>query len=274
MENTKKMLLIEPCLLEKLKQKDNSCNESLSRLDKEMHKIMTSKMDDREKWSTYYQTLQRYLHFNEERKIPLKLPIITDYMNKGDMEDVDKDQLVKRPITIKKDNKVDMGVQTLNEIQPNKTDVQVQTDSLGLEESVCEEESTIYSTSYLLRLVPKTFKKKGEFLINAIVQNPDRIRWDNKGAVIIDNKIIPNSNIVDLLNNILRSLKRPKPLAWELFSKTLIDIGVPMYCIGNANIQEYLQNYYLDDLKVTSNQKKITSPKSHDKIDWERWTPY
>lgn len=273
MENTKKMLLIEPCLLEKLKQKDSSCNESLSRLDKEMHKIMTSKMEDRQKWSTYYQTLQRYLHFNEERKIPLKLPIISDHMDRDDNMEVDKDQLLKRPTTIKKkDNKVDMSVQTLNEIQPNKTDVQVQTDSLEVIESECEEESNIYSNSYLLRLVPKTFKKKGEFLINAIVQNPDRIRWDKKGAVIIDNKIIPNSNIVDLINNILRSLKRPKPLAWELFSKTLIDIGVPLYCIGNPNIQEYLQNYYLQDLKVTP--KKLSSPKSHNKIDWERWTPY
>lgn len=56
MENAKKMILIEPGLIEKLKQ-ENEVNSNLSRLDIEMQNIMNSKTEDRKKWMLYLQTL-------------------------------------------------------------------------------------------------------------------------------------------------------------------------------------------------------------------------
>lgn len=35
-----------------------------------------------------------------------------------------------------------------------------------------------------------------------------KINWDDKGTVVIDNVIIPESNIVDLVNDFLRPLKK------------------------------------------------------------------
>lgn len=72
MTSMKKMMLVESHVFEKLKEKECTPEDSLSRLDVEMHKIMRSKTEDREKWTLYLQTLQRYLHFYDEKKILLK----------------------------------------------------------------------------------------------------------------------------------------------------------------------------------------------------------
>lgn len=244
MENTKKMILVEPSVLEKLKQKEHSSDDTLSRLDKEMDKIIRSKMDDREKWSLYYQTLQRYFHFSDQNKLPLKLSIVS--------------------------NKFD-------ETKHDKIDNQTQTDPVQTEASSEQGVLHVYDHAYLLKLIPKTFKQKGKILIDCIQQNPDQIKWDDKGTVFLKNKIIPNSNIIDLINDILRQLKRPKPIAWEEFSKTLIDIGVPLSCIGNRETQAYLKNYAIEKLKETPtpvHSSESLRTKGKRRIDWERWTPY
>lgn len=242
MENTKKMILVDPSVIENLKKRETSSDDTLSRLDKEMDKIISSKLDDREKWSLYYQTLQRYFHFSDQNKLPLKLSIVSDVVDK---------------------------------IKHEKVDAQTQTEPVEREVSSEEDVLHVYDHAYLLRLIPKTFKQKGQFLLDCILKNPDKIKWDNKGTIIINNKIIPNSNIVDLINDILRKLKRPKPLAWEEFAKTLIDIGVPLSCIGNRETQEYLKNYTIEQLKETPTRTPVSSrAREKRRIDWERWTPY
>lgn len=251
MENTKKIILIEPSVVERLKQKENACEDTLSRLDKDMQKILKSKLEDREKWTLYLQTLQRYLHFNEAKKHPLKLPIITN-------EDSDDTRHII------------------------KDDAAVQTDLLVKEEPLKEDvfsNNSTYTHSHLMRLIPKTFKKKGEVLLNTILEHSDKVRWDDKGLVYLDNKPIPNSNIVDLFNDTLRKLKRPAPVGREEFSKALIDISVPLYCIGNPDLRDYMNRLYIQDFKETPKsalQKDLPLKlkKRARKISWERWTPY
>ncbi|CAH2084390.1 unnamed protein product [Euphydryas editha] len=259
MENTKKMLLIEPSLIERLKQEEKLPEESLSRLDREMSKIMKSKLDDREKWALYLQTLQRYLHICQEKKLPLKIPIINE-------EDMDKNQ----------ENIFKVKTSSIKEEIDKKEEPDlIVPDSKG-EHSKQYTLNTL-STEYLLRLIPKTYKRNAEILIQSILQNPEKIKWDDHGLVSIDNNLIPNSNIIDLVNDVLRQLKKPKPVAWQEFAQSLYSIGVPSHCIGNPETQEYLKKFCVENLKDTPNHTPRSNSKTRKiskKIDWERWTPY
>jgi hypothetical protein len=48
---------------------------NMKSLDKEMSTILSSKMNDSEKWKKYNQVLQRYLHYSGERRKPVELAV-------------------------------------------------------------------------------------------------------------------------------------------------------------------------------------------------------
>lgn len=79
MENAKKMILISPDVLERLHQENSTPTISetvMSSLDKDMHQILRSNISDHDKWSNYQQILQRYLHFAQDQRQPISLPIV------------------------------------------------------------------------------------------------------------------------------------------------------------------------------------------------------
>lgn len=260
MENFKKMLLIEPDLIDKLK-KDHTAESPLSRLDDEMQKILHKKIEDREKWILYLQTLQRYLHFIGEDRQPYHLPIVDNsneiINNINHHKNIDHD-----------DNLIVSKQTTSDEAVKDKIN------------------NTTYSASHLLRLIPKTYLKKGELLLDSILENKQKLYWKNDGTVVINEETIPGSNIVDLLNDVLRPLKKlDNPSGWEKFSSALKDIKVPMSCIGNPRRFEYINKLYIKDIKdntpikttLHSNTTPISNQGSNKikrKIDWEKWTPY
>lgn len=258
MENYKKMILIEPDFMNKLKKVDN--NETpLSRLDKEMQKILNEKMGDREKWILYLQTLQRYLHFVGEDRQTYHLPIIND----GKQTKMENDELNQDNITT------------------NILDKKSVTKSPMQEEDVHSKYSevlhkTIYSPEHLLKLVPRTYIKKGQLLLNTILENKDIINWNNDGTVIIKNEAIPGSNIVDLFSDVLRPLKKQNdPIGWEKFANILKDLRIPLSYIGNPKRYEFINTLHMKDYKENNitpiSNRKV---KSRGKIDWEKWTPY
>lgn len=278
MENVKKMILIEPELIDKLKQEHASDNV-LSRLDTEMHKILKRNVGDREKWSLYMQTLQRYLHFTEQDRKSFKLPIIaeeTDHSIKN-LFPSGTNKVLKSHKSHSKNNESTLVEQ-----------VTKQEDALpSVSGSLAH-----YTSDYISRLLPKTFKKKGELLMDTINKHRDKIYWNDDGTIVVNNELIPGSNIADLINDALRRLKRPRPRGWEKFVVALKDIKVPLYCIGNPKTLEYMNNLYLSEFRETTPSKEplqITpspasqnrrsrssseSRKLNKKIDWERWTPY
>ncbi|CAK1582677.1 unnamed protein product [Parnassius mnemosyne] len=213
MENAKKMILIEPGLIEKLKQ-ENKVNSNLSRLDIEMQNIMNSKTEDRKKWILYLQTLQRYLHFTEEDRQPLKLPIYSDTSN----EDSNESKIGFK----NKDRDLKTSVDIESLLEENR--------SIKSKEN---DENPLYTPAQILSLIPKTYHKKGQLLLNLVETSKSKMHWDNEGTVIIDSEKIPGSNIVDLINDSLRPLKRSDPVGWVRFAEALKDIKVPLTYIGN-----------------------------------------
>ncbi|KAH9629435.1 hypothetical protein HF086_013349 [Spodoptera exigua] len=155
----------------------------------------------------------------------------------------------------------------------------------GSIKSIESEVNPLYSPTQILSLIPKTYNKKGESLLNLIGISKSKIRWDNEGTVIIDNEKIPGSNIVDLINDSLRPLKKSDPVGWDRFAKALKDIKVPLTYIGNPKRCEFINQLQAKDLNKTSeievqefstpsSGEKRSTTKIRKKIDWEKWTPY
>lgn len=255
MEHAKKMLLIEPRLIEKLNQHKNDDNPT-SRLDTEMKDILDSDMDDRKKCILYLQILQRYLHFNEEQRQPLELPIISKNM----------------------ESESNIKGETVSEIPvPNLTF----TEKEKLKDSTPKNRISLYTPTQILKFIPKSYVKKGESLLDHISTNNDKIRWDpDNGSVFVDNQNISGSNIVDLINDLLRPLKRKDPIGWEAFAEALNDIKVPQTFLGNPTRIDFINNLKLNRLSDLSKDTDSLShlkkrvKKFHKNIDWERWTPY
>lgn len=257
MENAKKMVLVEPSLIEKLKQHTNVENPK-SRLDAEMQKILNSKMEDTKKCILYLQILQRYLHFIQEDRQPIELPIITENIN---------------------------NMEYKNDDTKNENLVLTETPSHEVKDKKILNNQTRYTSTEILSLIPKSYLKKGELLLNLISLSKNTIDWDNEGTVIINNEKIPGSNIVDLINDSLRSLKKSDPVGWEKFAEALNSIKVPLTYIGNPKRSEFIHQIQLKKLEgnYKSNKETLDTPNSRGdkhmtkikkKIDWEKWTPY
>lgn len=260
MDHCKKMILIEPEVMERLK-KEPMNDTTTSRLDAEMQNILKTKLDDREKWSLYLQVLQRYLHFIERK--PIHLPIVNQVVN-----DVINNDLKE----YKTDDTINMKL--VKESSPER-DVENKRDNLF--------QNTTYLSSHLLRSIPKTYRNKGEFIVEKLLKNPDKITWDKDGVVYIDKKEITGSNIKDLIHDTLRPLRRiDEPIGWETFIHCLKDLKVPHSYIGNPKRSIFMKNLYHTELKpIEVDLKKYnTTPKrkgeykSKTSIDWEKWTPY
>lgn len=256
MENAKKMLLIEPSLVEKLNQYNRSDNPS-SRLDTEMSDILNSKMDDRKKCILYLQILQRYLHFNEENRRPIEIPMVSQNVDFTETNIKDETQTHDDPVP----------AQTLKKEEKQEIEKTIQSNHL-------------YTKNQILSSIPKTYLRKGENILDLLSNSNDKINWNDSGTVIIDNEKIPGSNIIDLINDLLRPLKNNDPIGWESFAKVLKDIKIPLIYLGNPKRIDYIKNLTLNDISEVSTDEEFHTPtkkyvkKIRNKLDWEKWNPY
>jgi hypothetical protein len=267
------MLLVEPDFIEKLKQNDNTPLNSLSRLDGEMQKILRSKIEDREKWALYSQALQRFLHFTETDRKPFKLPIIVDGVS--DVHEDFEKSMVKKEET------------EYNATLPNPKPTEGDATSTPPNHNYPLQ----FTPSHIIKVIPKSYVKKGQSLLDNILQNKQKIWWKEGGEIVVNNQVIPESNIIDLISDTVRPLKRAKPIGWKQFASVLKDIGVPTSCIGNPSNLEYINGLQIVEDQETPIYKNTRSTSiqargqstpisnkslesSKKKIDWQRWSPY
>ena len=59
----------------------------------------------------------------------------------------------------------------------------------------------------VLDSVPRTMKKKVERLLQRLQQHP-QFKWNNQGEIEFEGQLVKNSNLVDLVNNVLRKRKK------------------------------------------------------------------
>lgn len=84
----------------------------------------------------------------------------------------------------------------------------------------------------MLESVPKTMKSKARLLIQRLKEHPN-LSWNAQGQMIYKDKVIPDTRMTDLLNDVLRRRKRFEPMGWKTFAKALKEINVPQDFIGH-----------------------------------------
>ena len=94
--------------------------------------------------------------------------------------------------------------------------------------------------SLVLETVPKKWKSQASRLLTHIKNNPD-VTWSEKGELVLKNKTIPKTHVVDLLNDLLRKrTSTPSPSGWKQLANALKDYNIPHELIGNEDRWNYI----------------------------------
>ena len=81
--------------------------------------------------------------------------------------------------------------------------------------------------------VPKTMQNRAKLLIQKLKDHSDIISWNDNGQLVLDGSTIPNFNIVDLVNDVMRKRKGFNPEHSNTFAKALTKINVPEDYVRN-----------------------------------------
>ena len=94
--------------------------------------------------------------------------------------------------------------------------------------------------TYVLSTVPPSYKSKAQELYR-ILRSSSNVKWNSTGQVSVNDVPLQGSNIVDLLNDVLRLRKDVNPSGWKEFAKGLRDLNVPKEFVGNKIRWNYMR---------------------------------
>lgn len=99
------------------------------------------------------------------------------------------------------------------------------------------EEVAPVSEDAVLATVPSKYQAKAKMLVRALQNLPSQtFAWDENGAVTINGEKVPNSNIVDLVNEAMRSRKTSNPPGRHQFAVLLRAANIPREYVGNREL--------------------------------------
>ena len=70
-------------------------------------------------------------------------------------------------------------------------------------------------------------QNRAKLLIQKLKDHTDVISWNDNGQLVLEGSIIPNSNIVNLVNDVMRKRKGFDPAHSSTFAKAPAKINVP-----------------------------------------------
>lgn len=88
----------------------------------------------------------------------------------------------------------------------------------------------------VLRSLPKSLKNMGESLLQILRTHPEILSWNSQGEISIKGKIIPNSNLADLVSMILTNKKKTDYVGKQNFLSTLQELNVPQLYFKNKHL--------------------------------------
>ena len=92
----------------------------------------------------------------------------------------------------------------------------------------------------VLESVPAVMKKKAERLLHHLKQNSD-LRWNERGEISLQGQTVKHSNLIDLVNDVLRHRKQTgQPLGWETFATALSQTNIAQDLIGHPERWAYI----------------------------------
>ena len=108
--------------------------------------------------------------------------------------------------------------------------------------------------------VPISLKRKAERLMRHI-RNHSVVDWNDKGEINFKGQTISNSNLIDLVNDVLRKRRGFNPKGWDLFASALRESNVPQDLIGHPDRWSYISEDQIP--KSTPRRKRVRN------LDWE-----
>ena len=93
----------------------------------------------------------------------------------------------------------------------------------------------------MLDSVPPRMKKKAQLLINRIKAHP-QLTWTDRGEMVYKDQVMANTNVSDLVNDVLRRRKHFEPHGWQTFARALKDTNVPQNLIGHHERWQWMQH--------------------------------
>ena len=85
--------------------------------------------------------------------------------------------------------------------------------------------------------VPKTMQAKARRLMEHLKRD---ISWTARGELIHESVPVAGSNVVDLVNDLLRK-RKTDPTGWQPFARQLRAMNLPMELVGNVARRDYIR---------------------------------
>ena len=227
----------------------NPTQSKLRSLEGDMKDILArTDLPDDTKLSLYQQVLQQYLQYDHARKTePMSVTMSTPTQGSGTTASGDKAPA---------DGAVD-------DTPPKEDDLSPQ----------------------ILETVPKTLKRKAKLLIDQLKQS-DVMTWNKNGELVYEGNTVKDSNIIDLVNDALKSKKGFVPYGFQYFMHGLAKSNAPESIIGNEARRSIVRKYkqfgsdkkrLLPDIPTPSSPipsrrrvRVVSTPiKAKKKITWE-----
>ena len=202
MEHAKKMILVEPRVLESMQQRQtepswDATTKNLKERDRAMKEILDDDRDTHDKANAYQQALWRFLNRFEQYK--------------------------DRPL-----GRVEVS-------RPSEASTSSPREREGEEESGAVVERDVVAS------VPRSMRSKAERLLQRLKTDPE-VKWNDLGELEYRGRVIKRSNLTDLVNDVLRKRRSVNdPQGWETFAQVLQRINVPQDLVGNAARWRYMQ---------------------------------
>ena len=87
----------------------------------------------------------------------------------------------------------------------------------------------------IIHSVLKTMQNHAKLLFQKLKDHSDVISWNDNGELVLDGSTIPNSYIVDLVNDVMQKRKGFNPEHASMFAKALAKINVPEDYVRNPD---------------------------------------
>lgn len=103
-----------------------------------------------------------------------------------------------------------------------------------MDDTMIEEEATDDPVAKrILDIIPRKWQRNALALLDYVNNNP-HMKWSDKGEMIVDDKKIANTNIIDLISDFSKDSRIRKPaIGAEIFMKNLLKENVPRELIVN-----------------------------------------
>ena len=130
---------------------------------------------------------------------------------------------------------------------------------------VVKEKETPATTDIMVEVVttlPKALQEKGRQLVSRL----KTAQWNDRGALLHEGMVVPGSNVVDLVHDLLRKRKTSDPIGWQQFGSQMRAANIPRELFGNVARRRHIQQRKRTLIPKQKKGRRVQLPG-----DWESY---